>query len=124
MEKYTVTENGCWNWNGARVNSWGHGSMRVKGKHYLAHRWYYQQLRGDIPEGMHIHHECRNASCVNPDHMMLITPSEHARLHFKKHLSEEQKNIMRELRGTMHYTKVAKEVGICKSRVLEFYRTF
>lgn len=36
-------------------------------------RWYYEQVRGPIPAGLHLDHLCRNTMCVNPDHLEPVT---------------------------------------------------
>ncbi len=41
-----------------------------------AHRWIYQYMVGEIPEGWTIDHLCRNTSCVNPDHLEAVTHKE------------------------------------------------
>lgn len=72
-------ETGCWNW-GAATFSNGYGVMSRDG-HATAHRWMYEREVGPIPEGMHVHHRCENKRCVNPEHLELMTPEEHGRLH-------------------------------------------
>jgi hypothetical protein len=39
-----------------------------------AHRFVYQQLVGPIPAGMQLDHLCRVRTCVNPDHLRIVTP--------------------------------------------------
>jgi hypothetical protein len=39
----------------------------------VAHRVSFELLIGDIPADMVIDHLCRNPSCINPDHMEVIT---------------------------------------------------
>jgi len=40
-----------------------------------------EMVRGPIPRGCVIHHECRKAGCVNPMHLRLVGLGDHARLH-------------------------------------------
>lgn len=63
---------GCWLWTG-RVNKDGYGVTSLKGKHYMAHRLAWQELRGNIPQGLCVCHKCDTAECVNPDHLWLGT---------------------------------------------------
>lgn len=41
-----------------------------------AHRWFYEQLVGDIPEGYEVDHLCKVTSCVNPAHLEAVTKRE------------------------------------------------
>ena len=75
---YVVEEvTGCWIWqwsSGDYGTYWPDGS---KGQKWQAHRWYYTQAFGPIPEGLEIHHKCRNKLCVNPEHLVALKPSVH-----------------------------------------------
>ena len=42
----------------------------------LAHRAFYEAARGPIPTGLVIDHVCRERSCVNPDHLRVVTRRE------------------------------------------------
>ena len=66
----------CWLWTGSKNN--GYGYFRA-GKHVLVHRYAYELLKGEIPEGLHIDHLCRVRNCVNPDHLEPVTLAENNR---------------------------------------------
>ncbi len=76
--KVTKTS-GCWLYTGT-ISSNGYGYFRLtneKGKfQILAHRFAYELLKGEIPEGLTIDHLCRNRACVNPDHLEPVTMKE------------------------------------------------
>ena len=66
----------CWNWK--------HLAMQSKYASFhgwLAHRWIWSLLFGEIPAGHVIHHTCHNPPCVNPVHLKCVSPDEHSRLH-------------------------------------------
>jgi len=74
----------CWIFQGV-VDDWGYGRYNYEGKYYRAHRLAYQFIKGEIEDGMHLHHIdiCTSKLCINPDHLELLTPTEHGKLHTK-----------------------------------------
>lgn len=73
----------CWLWIGMG-NQDGYGMVVtaiVNGKTTatMAHRFAYQELRGPIPEGFELDHLCRVRTCVNPDHLEVVTHAENIR---------------------------------------------
>lgn len=83
-ERTTVTESGCWEWQGPR-DSKGYGSTfvgsRVDGTRRCirTHRMAWEAWRGPIPDGMTIDHLCETKPCCNPDHMEVVTNAENQR---------------------------------------------
>lgn len=69
----------CWTWIGS-TDKRGYGRLWANGSHWKAHRLAYTLLTGTIPDGLELHHTCRNPSCVNPDHLEPVTHAEHMRL--------------------------------------------
>jgi len=72
LEKVKVMDSGCWEWQGEIIYS-GYGATHFRGKHQTAHRVAYLLFRGDIPIGLEPDHICLNKSCVNPEHLRLIS---------------------------------------------------
>lgn len=72
--------NGCWIWLRAkRPEGYGTLDAAVEGKKYqthAAHRVSYIVFRGPIPSGLEIDHLCRQPSCINPDHLEVVTRRE------------------------------------------------
>lgn len=69
----------CWIWQLKTAKTTGYGIARIKGRDWLAHRWYYEQHVGAIPEGLQIDHLCSQRDCVNPAHLEAVTPLQNAR---------------------------------------------
>jgi hypothetical protein len=77
-EKWVPEPNtGCWLWM-AYVNPAGYGRASRTGTRSMApaHRVAWEIYRGPIPEGMVLDHICRERSCVNPDHLRVVTQRE------------------------------------------------
>lgn len=79
---YKVEDRGyqtpCWitdrspDWN-------GYVRIRVDGRYLFAHRHFFEERYGPIPEGKHLDHLCRERACCNPEHLDLVTNAENQR---------------------------------------------
>lgn len=69
----------CWIWQRG-ISDTGYGTLRVDGKAMNAHRVFYLREHGTIPDGHELHHLCEVKACVNPSHVIPVTPKEHTRL--------------------------------------------
>ena len=54
----------CWVWSGGGTSA-GYGQFKRK----YVHRLSYEEMVGEIPQGLVLDHLCRNKRCVNPDHL-------------------------------------------------------
>lgn len=70
-----VTESGCWIWMASHYRD-GYGCINFNGKNCAAHRATWTIINGPIPEDRQLDHLCRVRSCVNPNHLELVTQKE------------------------------------------------
>lgn len=69
----------CILWDGA-INSKGYGAVTDHaGSSVLIHRKVWEESNGPIPDGLTIDHLCRQKTCINPDHMEVVTRGENVR---------------------------------------------
>jgi hypothetical protein len=84
---------GCWLWLGSLVSR-GYGYLGVgNGRITRAHAVSFMLYRGTVPEGKQLHHACGIKSCVNPEHLIAVSPLEHKRAH-KLHYCRSGRHIL------------------------------
>lgn len=110
---YTVDEDtGCWLWNGA-LSKKGYGHIKRNRKSIPAHRYFWEQRNGPIPDPkMDVHHKCLNKRCVNPDHLEALTRKDHAHVGPVTKLSQADVDEIRRLRGQVRQTVLATRYGV------------
>lgn len=116
---------GCWNWTGA-VNQDGYAQETIRSSRTRSglssvkvHRRIYEELVGPIAEGLVIDHKCRNARCVNPEHLEPVTNAENVRRGKSTKLSVEQ---VREIRseysaGNISQASLANRYRVSESMI-------
>ena len=70
-----ATFNDCIEWSGYKDRD-GYGTYYVDKKTQRAHRYFYEKKYGKIPKGLIIDHLCNNPSCINTEHMQVVTIQE------------------------------------------------
>ena len=66
---------GCWPWLG-EASYHGYARVTLGGVKRQAHRWAYEFLVGNVPDGLELDHLCRNRRCCKPAHLEPVTHRE------------------------------------------------
>jgi len=77
-----------------------------------AHIWVWINERGKIPPRMHIHHIDENKSNNHISNLQIISPGDHARLHYteeKRQASRKLMDVIRPLTKKWHASKEGRE---------------
>ncbi len=73
---------GCWVW---RNRPDRYGQITVAKQVRPAHRFVMEIYTGrTIPQTHHIHHRFETKGCVNPAHLMVLTPEQHRAMHARR----------------------------------------
>jgi hypothetical protein len=106
-------ETGCW------ISEYATPYGHIEAEQEKAHRVAYEGAHGPVPEGHHVHHECENKRCVNPNHLVAMTPRDHRWRHAEKLTRDAAREIRTRLvdapRGTGR--ALAREFGISEQQV-------
>lgn len=70
--KVDKQDDGCWRWTAARRPG-GAGIFDYQGRNQLAHRASCHMHGMPVQPWHCVHHTCRNAWCVNPEHLQIMT---------------------------------------------------
>lgn len=68
---YKIDEKGCWIWQRS-VNQNGYGRIKIGGKDIEAHKFFYEWMKGQVPENKVLDHKCQNTLCINPNHLRIV----------------------------------------------------
>lgn len=97
LSRSIIDRNGCWLWQ-LHVNPHGYGEAHKLSRRIRAHRLCYEALVEKIEEGDTVDHICGVKSCVNPEHLQVLSHSDHLKLEHKRGI---YKNHLTELNGAI-----------------------
>jgi hypothetical protein len=104
----------CWVWQ-LQIGRGGYGYVKRGGRPRRAHRVFYEDRYGPIPDGMQLDHLCKQRACVNPDHLEAVTHTENVRRSSLTHLTTESVQEIREASGSQR--QIARRFGISQGQV-------
>lgn len=114
--KYKIIDSsGCWDWKAKRMKNGIRnqmGSFFFNGIKIHANQASWILFRGAILKNMGVHHKCLLATCVNPDHLILMSHQESIRANAftaKRKDLKELKELKEQLTATQQALDAANE---------------
>lgn len=106
----------CWEWLLCKMKG-GYGRYKIGKKEFTAHRIAWELFYGPVPQGKELHHACCNPACVNPMHLLCLTPREHTLLERSgersklSKLSEEDVRLIRFAYASGRFSR--RDLAVC-----------
>lgn len=121
---WTVTDSGCWEWDG-RLDKQGYGVLALRDKRQVfAHRTAYSVWVGELIDGQAVCHACDNPKCINPEHLWQGTNGDNLRDmtikergNTRKLTADDVREIRRRRANRERVDDLAEEFGVNVSTV-------
>lgn len=111
-------DTGCWEWT-ASTGFYGYGQYSHKSHPTRAHRLAYMEMVGEIPDGLHLDHLCRNRCCVNPDHLDPVPQL----VNMRRAMTTHCKNGHLRSEHSRHRPNGSRYCGTCQTHRVEAPKT-
>jgi hypothetical protein len=108
---------GCWEHTGGQID--GFAVINIDNKNQRAHRYAYDKMVGNIPNGMVVRHTCGNKLCCNPKHLYLARKPDYAKGErtASAKLTEEEVLWMRKHRDEFYQYKLADKFCVSTATI-------
>lgn len=83
----------------------------------LLHRLIYEEVFGPIPEGFHVHHLDMNKENLDPNNLVLLSKSNHHKLHFNMINNPRWGNNRIDAAGGISYLSACRNKGMTMQEV-------
>lgn len=93
-----------------------------KQRYKFLHRMVWETNKGSIPSGYEVDHVCRNRRCCNPNHLQLLTISEHKSKTNRERYKVRTAGIVLALGEGFPVKKIAEAFGLTEGAVYKIKR--
>lgn len=118
--RYKVNSNGCWVWKLKHRTHSGFPEVSDKGIPKVATRIFAKEIKDiKVPDGFVLFQKCRNRSCVNPDHLEIISKAESVRRGNASKLIKSEVVIIRRIyaNGNCSQSRLSEKYGVSQSQI-------
>ena len=85
----------------------------------LLHRLIYEENFGSIPEGFHVHHRDMNKENLDPNNLILLSKSNHHKLHFNMINNPRWGNGRIDKAGGLSFLSACRNKGMTMQEVTD-----
>jgi len=77
----------------------------------------YELIKGPVPHKGTLDHLCRKRSCINPEHLEVVSHAENCRRGANAKLTMEQVVEIKKLHGKKTQREIAKQYGVSRATI-------